>query len=101
MALQFRQAVTADCEGEMPARRCQQGDAQIVGERLATVALRPRQFLRLIDADQDGCGAAASGLAQPSPFGLQRRLQGAKPLRRQAAVRPTRGLAPRLVQAAS
>jgi hypothetical protein len=97
VALHFRKAVGADREGELPTGRRRHRGAQIIGEGLAAVALRSRQFLGLVDADENRRTAASGGIAQPSPLRFQRRLQDPMAGRRQAVGGP-RGLAPGLAQ---
>jgi hypothetical protein len=99
MALQFREAVGADREGELPSACCRcEGGAQIVGEGLPAVALCPRHFLCLIDANEDRRAVAAGRCPHAVPLGFKSRLK-----RRGAGVRQFRvltlGLGPSIKQA--
>ena len=86
--------VKASCH----ARRRRQRDAEVVGERLAAVAVRPRHLLGLIDADENGRGGAAGGVAQLAPLGFERRFERRTAGRRQF-VAVALGLGPGIEQA--
>ena len=84
MGLKLGETVGPDGENKLPAAalRCL-GRAQIVGQRLAAFSIGPRDFLGLINADEDGGAGAVCRPSKLSACGLQRNAERRKALIRQ------------------
>jgi hypothetical protein len=83
----------------LPSACCRrQCGTQIVGKRLAAIAVRPRHLLGLIDADENRCAVAVGGVAQLAPLGFEGSFQRRTAGRRQF-VAVALGLRPGIKQA--
>jgi hypothetical protein len=72
VTLQFRKTIRADGEGKLPGAGLRhESGVQISRERVAAGALGPRNFLGLIDADEDRGGRTVSKFAKTAPFGFK------------------------------